>query len=153
KVPRIGYLAPAFPCSGPVPSLEAFREGLRDLGYVEDKNVTIECQSAGGKAERLPDLAADLVRFKVDIIVAGGGESVARPAKQATQTIPIVMTNASDPVGTGLVASLAHPGGNVTGLVTISPELSAKRLELLKEAFPKVSRVAVLTNPTNPEQE
>jgi putative ABC transport system substrate-binding protein len=153
KVPRIGYLAPVFPCSGSVPSLEAFRQGLRDLGYVEDKNIITECRSAGGKLDRQPDLAAELVQLKVDIIVAAGGEPTARAAKHATQTIPIVMTNVGDPVVTGLVASLARPGGNVTGLVTMSPELSGKRLELLKEAFPKVSRVALFWNSANPEQE
>ena len=153
KVPRIGYLAPVFPCSGHVPSLEAFWQGLRELGYVEGQNIVIECRSAEGKSDRLPHLAAELVRLKVDVILAGGGELVARAAKGATQTIPIVMTNAADPVETGLIDSLARPGGNITGLVTISPELTGKRLELLKEAFPKVSRVAVLTNPANPEQE
>ncbi len=153
KVPRIGYLAPVFPCSGSVPSLEAFRQGLRDLGYVEDKNITIECRSAEGKLDRQPDLAAELAQLKIDIIVAAGGEPTARAAKQATQTIPIVMTNVGDPVVTGLVASLARPGGNVTGLVTMSPELSGKRLELLREAFPKISRVALFWNSANPEQE
>jgi putative tryptophan/tyrosine transport system substrate-binding protein len=150
---KVGYLAPVFPCSENVPSLEAFRQGLRKLGYVEGQNIALECRSAGGNADRLPELAAELVGLKVDVIIAGGGELVARAAKQATQTIPIVMTNAADPVETGLVASLARPGGNITGLVTFSPELSGKRLELLKEALPKVSRVAVLTNPANPEQE
>jgi len=153
KIPHIGYLAPVFPCSGSLPSLEAFTQGLRDLGYVEDKNIIIECRSAEGKLDRQPDLAAELVQRKVDIIVAAGGEPTARAAKQASQTIPIVMTNVGDPVVTGLVASLARPGGNVTGLVTMSPELSGKRLELLKEAFPKVSRVALFWNSTNPEQE
>jgi putative tryptophan/tyrosine transport system substrate-binding protein len=150
---RIGYLAPVFPCSENVPSLEAFRQGLRRLGYIEGQNIILDCRSAGGNADRLRELAVELVGEKVDVIIAGGGELVARAAKQATPTIPIVMTNAADPVETGLVASLARPGGNITGLVTFSPELSGKRLELLKEAFPKVSRVAVLTNPTNPEQE
>ena len=149
---RIGYLAPVFPCTGLIPSLDAFRQGLRELGYVEGKNIAVECRSAGGKPDRLPELAIELVRLKVNVIVAAGGDLVARAAKQATQTIPIVMTNAADPVETGLIASLARPGSNVTGLVTISPELSGKRLALLKEAFPKVDRVAVLTNPANPEQ-
>jgi putative ABC transport system substrate-binding protein len=153
KVPRIGYLAPVFPCSGSVPSLEAFRQGLRDLGYVEDRNIIPECRSAGGKLDRQSDLARELVQLKVDVIVAAGGEPTARAAKQATQTIPIVMTNVGDPVVTGLVASLARPGGNVTGLVTMSPELSGKRLELLREAFPKISRVALFWNSANPEQE
>ena len=153
KVPRIGYLAPVFPCSGSVPSLEAFRRGLGDLGYVEDRNITIDCRSAEGKLDRQPELAAELVQLKAHVIVAAGGEPTARAAKQATQTIPIVMTNVGDPVVTGLVASLARPGGNVTGLVTMSPELSGKRLELLREAFPKVSRVALFWNSANPEQE
>jgi ABC-type uncharacterized transport system substrate-binding protein len=153
QLKKIGYLAPVFPCSENVPSLEAFREGLRKLGYVEGQNVTFECRSAAGTADRLPELATELVGLKVDVIIAGGGELVARAARKATQTTPIVMTNAADPVETGLVASLARPGGNITGLVTFSPELSGKRLEILKEAFPKVSRIAVLTNPANPEQE
>jgi len=150
---KVGYLAPVFPCSENVPSLEAFRQGLHKLGYLEGQSVILECRSAVGNADHLHELAAELVGLKVDVIIAGGGELVARAAEQATQTIPIVMTNAADPVETGLVASLARPGGNITGLVTFSPELSGKRLELLKEAFPKVSRVAVLTNPANPEQE
>jgi putative ABC transport system substrate-binding protein len=98
RVSRIGYLAPVFPCSGSVPSLEAFQQGLHDLGYVEDKNFITECRSAAGNADRLSDLAAELVRLKVDIIVAGGGELVARAAKRVTETTPIVMTNAADPV-------------------------------------------------------
>jgi len=152
QIPRIGYLTGVFPCSGPVPSIDAFRQGLRELGYTEGKNIDIECRSADGKPDRLAELAAELVRLKVNVIIAAGGELVARAAKQATQTIPIVMTNAADPVETGLITSLARPGSNVTGLVTISPELGGKRLALLKEAFPKVDRVAVLTNPANPEQ-
>lgn len=152
QIPRIGYLSVAFSCSEPVPTIDAFRQGLRELGYIEGKNIAIECRSAGGKPDRLAVLAAELVRLKVNVIVAAGGELIARAAKQATETIPIVMTNASDPVATGLIRSLARPGSNVTGLVTISPELGGKRLALLKEAFPKVVRVAVLTNPANPEQ-
>jgi putative ABC transport system substrate-binding protein len=153
KIPLIGYLAPVFRCSGPVPSLEAFRQGLRELGYVEGQTIAIECRSAEGKLERQPVLAAEFVQLKVDIIVAAGGEPTARAAKQATQTIPIVMTNVGDPIATGLVMSLARPGGNVTGLVTMSPELSGKRLEVLKEAFPSVSHVALFWNSANPEQE
>jgi len=152
-VPRIGYLTGAYSCTGPVSSREAFWRGLNALGYFEGRNIAIECRSAEGKFDRLSDLAAELVRLKVDVIVAAGGETVARAARQASQTIPIVMTNVADPVQTGLVASLPRPGGNVTGLVTVSPELSGKRLELLKQTFPKISRVAVLTNPANPEQE
>jgi putative ABC transport system substrate-binding protein len=151
-IPRIGFLTGAYSCTGPVSSREAFRQGLNDLGYVEGRNIAVECRSADGNFDRLNDLAAELVRLKVDIIVAAGGELVARAAKHSSHTIPIVMTNVADPVQTGLVASLAHPGGNVTGLVTISPELSGKRLELLKQAFPKTLRVGVLTNPANPEQ-
>ena len=153
KMVRIGYLAPVFPCSGPVPSLAAFRQGLRELGYVEGQNAVIECRSAEGKTERLTALATELVDSKVDVIIAGGGELVARAAQRASLTTPIIITNAADPVRTGLVDSLARPGKNLTGLVTISPELSGKRLELLKEAFPKLSRVAVLMNPANPEQQ
>jgi putative ABC transport system substrate-binding protein len=149
---RIGYLAPLFPCTGPVPSLVAFRQGLHELGYFEGRNIVIECRSAQGKPDRLSELALELAAMKVDVIVAAGGEAVARAAMQASQTIPIVMTNAADPVATRLVASLARPGGNVTGLVTISPELSGKRLEVLKQSFPRIARVAVLTNPLNPEQ-
>ena len=153
KIALVGYLAPVFLCSGPIPSLEAFRQGLRELGYVEGETIAIECRSAEGKLDRQPDLVAQLIQLKVDIIVAAGGEPTARAAKQATQTIPIVMTNVGDPVVTGLVANLARPGGNLTGLVTMSPELSGKRLELLKDAFPKTSRVALFWNSSNPEQE
>jgi putative ABC transport system substrate-binding protein len=130
----------------------AFRHGLHELGYFEGRNIVIECRSAEGKPDRLPELALELAAMKVDVIVAAGGEAVARAAMQASKTIPIVMTNAADPVATRLVASLARPGGNVTGLVTISPELSGKRLEVLKQSFPRIARVAVLTNPLNPEQ-
>jgi putative ABC transport system substrate-binding protein len=130
----------------------AFRQGLHELGYFEGRNIVIECRSAQGKPDRLSELALELAAMKVDVIVAAGGEAVARAAMQASQTIPIVMTNAADPVATRLVASLARPGGNVTGLVTISPELSGKRLEVLKQSFPRIARVAVLTNPLNPEQ-
>jgi putative ABC transport system substrate-binding protein len=128
---------------------EAFRQGLRELGYVEGQNVVLEYRFAEGKAERLPDLAAELVSLKVDIIVAGGTPAPLA-AKHATSTIPIVMAAAGDPVRTGLVASLAKPGGNVTGLSTFTPELAAKRLQLLKEVVPGVSRVAALWNATNP---
>jgi putative ABC transport system substrate-binding protein len=153
KIPQIGYLAPVFPCSPSVPTFEAFRQGLREVGYIEGRNIAIECRSAAGKSDVLPELAAELVRLKVALIVAAGGEPVARAAKQATQTIPIVMTNVGDPVVTGIVGSLARPGGNVTGLVTFAPELSGKRLELLKEAFPRLSRVAIFRNPVNREHD
>ena len=129
--------------------IEAFRQGLRELGYVEGKNIVIEWRFAEGKLDRLPALAAELVRLKVDVIVTGGSTAT-RAAKEATITIPIVMTQDNDPVGNGFVASLARPGGNITGLSTLSPELSGKRLELLKEIVPKLSRVAVLGTSTNP---
>jgi putative ABC transport system substrate-binding protein len=142
KVPRMGFLG------GNSPSIisarvDAFRQGLRDLGYIEGENILPEYRWAEGKADRLPDLAAELVRLKVEIIVTQGTQATLA-AKQATNTIPIVTVGAGDLVGEGLVASLARPGGNVTGATNIDPDLSAKRLELLKETFPKLSRVAVL---------
>ena len=148
KIPRIGYLAGASP---PVNSarIEAFRQGLRELGYVEGKNIVIEWRYAEGKLDRLPALAAELVRLKVDVIVTAG-PTATRAAKEATVTIPIVMAQDNDPVGNGFVASLARPGGNITGLSTLAPELSGKRLELLKEIVPKLSRVAVLGTSTHP---
>ena len=127
----------------------AFRQRLRELGYVDGQNIAFEVRSAEGRAERLPDLAADLVRLKVDVIVAGGTPAPLA-AKRATTAIPIVMASAGDPVGSGLVASLARPGGNVTGLSLLVPELGGKRLQLLKEVVPGVSRVAVLWNAANP---
>jgi putative ABC transport system substrate-binding protein len=145
KVWRIGLLR----TSGSTTGLDAFQQRLRELGYVERQNLVIEYRNAEGRAERLPPLAAELVRLKVDIIVTIGTQA-ALAAKQATTVIPIVMGSSGDAVGTGLVQSLARPGGNVTGTTGISPELSGKRLELLKEAFPKKSQVAVLWNPTNP---
>ncbi len=147
KVPRIGILWPS-PISVIAHNLEAFRQGLRELGYVEGQNIAIEFRSAEGKWERLPDLAAELVRLKVDVIVANTPAALA--AKQATRTIPIVMAVSGDPVGDGLVASLARPGGNVTGLSLMVPELGGKRLQLLKEVVPRASRVAVLWNPAVP---
>jgi putative ABC transport system substrate-binding protein len=146
KVPRIGFLGAASPATLSA-GLEAFRQGLRDLGYVEGKNIALEFRWAEGKRDPLPGLAADLVRLKVDVLVSGGGSSATRALKQATNTIPIVMTVGSDPVAAGFVASLARPGGNITGLTLGGLELSGKRLELLKEAVPKLSRVAVLGNP------
>ena len=149
KVFRIGILGTVPPTTPEVSRIwEALLQGLRDLGYVEGQNIVIERRYSEGRNERLPDLAADLVRLKVDVIVAAGTPPP-YAAKRATTTIPIVMTNASDPVGSGLVASLARPGGNITGLSLLSPELAGK-LELLKETVPKVSRVAVLWNPANP---
>ena len=128
---------------------DAFVQGMRELGYVEGTNAIIEARFADAKAERLPAIAAELVRLKVDVIVAGGA-AAPREASKATATIPIVMTSGGDPVAAGLVASLARPGGNVTGLATTSPELSGKRLELLKQAVPGLARVAVFWNPANP---
>ena len=142
KVPRIGYLTGNFP-SAIAERTEAFRQGLRELGYVEGKDIVIEYRYAEGKLERLPTLASELVRLKVDVIVTGG-PAATRPAKEATVTIPIVMGQVNDPVGNGFVASLARPGGNITGLATLGPEISGKHLELLKETVPKLSRVAVL---------
>jgi ABC-type uncharacterized transport system substrate-binding protein len=148
KVPRIGYLiAPSL--SANAARVEAFQQGLRELGYVEGKNIVIEWRSAEGKLDRLPALAAELVRLKVDVIVTGGQGST-RPANEATSTIPIVMAQDPDPIGNGFVASLARPGGNITGLSSVTPELSGKRLELLKETVPRLSRVAVLGTSTSP---
>jgi putative ABC transport system substrate-binding protein len=144
KVPRIGYLVTSLAVS-PHPQ-EAFRQGLRDLGYVEGRNVVIEYRDAEGKPERFPAVAAELVALKVDVIVAGP-TLAALAAKQATKTIPIVFANAADPVASGLVTSLARPGGNVTGLSMLAPELVGKCLELLTQAVPRVSRIAVLWQP------
>jgi putative tryptophan/tyrosine transport system substrate-binding protein len=146
KVPRIGFLFYGSP--GPSPELDAFRQGLRELGYIEGQNVAIEYRFVSGRVGQLPELAAELVRLKVDVIVTPGTPaSVA--AKQATSTIPIVFAGVADAVGAGLVANLARPGGNLTGLTGISAELGGKRLELLKEVAPKASRVAVLYNPAD----
>ena len=142
KVARIGHLSPNL-AAGPH-LRDAFLQGLRDLGYVEGRNVVIEYRDAEGKLERLPALAAELVALKVDVILADGGTLGPRVAMQATTTIPIVFTSAADPVGSGLVTSLARPGGNVTGLSMLTPELVGKRLELLTQAVSGVSRVAVL---------
>jgi len=142
KVTRIGYLGAAS-LSANLARVEAFRQGLREVGYIEGKNIIIEYRYAEEKFDRLPALAAELIGLKVAIIVSGGS-AVTRPAKEATATIPIVMTNDSDPVGDGVVTSLARPGGNITGLSSLAPELSGKRLEILREVVPKISRVAVL---------
>ena len=142
KVYRIGYLQ-APPAAAVRGRTEAFRQGLRDLGYVEGKNIVVEWRFAEGNLDRVPELVAEFVRLKVDVIVTGGSFATGA-AKKATSTIPVVMTQDSDPVGNRYVASLAHPGGNVTGLSTLAPELSGKQLELLKETIPKLSRVAVL---------
>jgi len=146
KIPRIGYLAAGL---GAATRTETFKQGLRDLGYVEGKNIIIEYRNAEGKIERYSDLVADLVGLKVDVIFTSSTPG-ALAAKNATKTIPIVFTNVGDPVANGLVASLARPGGNITGLSTLAPELSGKGLELLKETIPKLSRVAVVWNPDNP---
>src|SRR5262249_32216393 len=138
KIPRIGYLA------GNLTTItyrtDTFRQGLRQLGYAEGKDFVIEYRSADGKVDRLNELAAELVRLKVDLIVTAGPITT-RAAKAATATIPIVMTAEPDPVGNGFVASLAHPGGNITGLSSLAPEISGKQLQLLKESVPKLSRV------------
>src|SRR5438093_12144492 len=149
KVYRIGFLSPRFPRSDRDPPVDAFRQGLRDLGYVEGQNLVIEYRGAEGQDERLPDLAAELARLQVKVIVAVGTQAT-RPAQQATRTIPIVMTGTNDPLAQGLVASLAHPGGNTTGLSLMMAELPGKRLEILKETVPQSTRVAVLANPASP---
>jgi len=145
KMARIGYLSPR---SGPTRLIELFKEGLRELGWVEGKNVKFEERYAGGQLDKYSELTTELVRLKVDVIVTGPGNGAARAAKGATTTIPIVMVGVVDPVGNGLVASLARPGANVTGLTfEVTREQAGKNLELLKEAVPKVSRVAILRNP------
>ncbi|MDP2607162.1 MAG: ABC transporter substrate-binding protein [Deltaproteobacteria bacterium] len=150
KVPRLGYLSLGNPTSESARA-EAMRLALRERGYIEGQNIATEYRYAEGKRDRLPDLAAELVRLKVDIIVVSGGGRVIQTAKNATRTIPIVMVGLSaDPVETGLIESLARPGGNVTGISTLSRELGGKRLELLKEAVPKLARVAVLYDPVIP---
>ena len=148
KVPRIGVLWPYSPTVAS-PFAEAFRQGLRGLGYVEGQNIALEERWAEGRLDRLPSAAAELVRLNVDAIVTASTPAV-QAAQQATRTIPIVMTLVSDPVESGLIASLARPAGNVTGLSLMHPEISGKRLQLLKEIIPKVSRVAVLGNPSDP---
>jgi putative tryptophan/tyrosine transport system substrate-binding protein len=148
KVPRIGYLRVTSASDRP-PLLDAFRQGLRELGWVEGQNIVIDYRFAEGRLDRLPDLAAELVRLKVDVIVSLGTQGVTA-AKNATETIPIVMIAVRDPVGAGLIASLARPGGNVTGVSGYAGlETVAKQLELLKETVPKIRRVAILLNPTN----
>jgi len=148
KVPQLGYLTGSSLSANPART-DAFRRGLRELGYVDGKNVVIEWRSAEGKGNRLPTLAAELVGLKVDVIITGGPTSN-RAAKEATSSTPIVMAFDNDPVGNGFVASLARPGGNITGLSTLAPEISGKQLELLKETVPRFSRVAVFGTSTNP---
>jgi putative tryptophan/tyrosine transport system substrate-binding protein len=148
KVPRIGVLNAGASSSIPA-RLGAFRQGLRDLGYIEGQNIVIELPYAEGKLDRLPEVAAELVRLKVEVIVTTGTTG-ALAAKKATSTIPIVMTTGADPVAMGLIASLARPGGNITGLTSVSTDLAGKRLELLKETVPKLTRVGILWNPADP---
>ena len=148
KIPRIGFLT-AVPLAVIRRRTEAFQQGLRELGYLEGKNIVIEWRSAQGQRDRLPALVAELLRLKVDVIVSAG-PSATRPAKDATTTIPIAMPQENDPVASGFVASLARPGGNITGLSTLSPELHGKQLELLKQTVPGLARVAVLRSSTDP---
>jgi putative ABC transport system substrate-binding protein len=148
-MPTIGWLLPFSPPSRPLPMQEAFRVGLLELGYVEGRNIAIEYRYADGRTERLSDLAAELVRLKVDVILSLATQPTLA-AKQATSTIPIIFTNVGDPIGSGIVTGLARPGGNITGFTPRIFELDAKRLELLKTAVPKVRRVAVLWNPDFP---
>jgi putative ABC transport system substrate-binding protein len=151
KVARIGYLSP-LPPAADAARREAFQEGLERLGYREGQNIAIEYRWAEGRLDRQDDLAADLVRLKVDVLVAAGGNHTVRAAKKSTVSIPIVMTAADDAVSSGFVASLARPGGNITGLNTQTADLAAKRLELLREVRPSIRRVAVLWNPAVPER-
>jgi ABC-type uncharacterized transport system substrate-binding protein len=148
KVPRIGILSASAPSLNP-DRAEAFRQGLRELGYVEGKDIVIEYRYAEGKFDRLPALAAELVRLKVDVIVTRGAAPT-RSAKEVSNSIPIVMSSGGDPVSDGFVASLARPGGNITGLSTLAPEISGKQLELLKEIVPRLTRVAVFGTSTIP---
>jgi putative ABC transport system substrate-binding protein len=148
KIPRIGVQIDASAASIAA-RIEAFRQGLREIGYIEAKNILIEWRSAEGKPERRSEIAADFVRRNMDVIVSAG-PAVTRVLREATSTIPIVMLQDTDPVGSGFVASLARPGGNITGLAALSPEMSGKQLELLKQIIPKLSRVAVVGNSTIP---
>jgi putative tryptophan/tyrosine transport system substrate-binding protein len=148
KIPRIGYLSGGL-LANLVSRIEAFRQGLRELGYIDGKNIAIEWRSAEGNLERTRELADELVRLKVDVIVSPG-PAVTRVLRETTSAIPIVMAQDTDPVGSGFIVSLARPGGNITGLATLSPEMSGKQLEVLKEVVPKLSRVAIIGNSTNP---
>ena len=150
EIPRVGYINPGYSSDQVrLRRFEAFRQGLRDLGYVEGRNIAIDSRWAEGKDDRYPTLAADLVRLKVDVIVTLGGAAT-KATQQVTRTIPIVMSLVNDPVGSGLVPSLARPGGNVTGTSLMAPDLVGKQLGVLKEIVPNVSRVAVLRQPGNP---
>ena len=151
KVSRIGYLSPLSPAADAT-RREGFQQGLERLGYREGQNIAIEYRWAEGKLDRQDDLAAELVRLKIDVLLAAGGNHTVRAAKKATASIPIVMTAADDSIASGFVASLARPGGNVTGLNTQTADLAAKRLELLREVLPSIHRVAVLWNPAIPER-
>jgi putative ABC transport system substrate-binding protein len=148
KVPRVGYLSGGS-LSTLAARIDAFRQGLRELGYIEGKNIAIEWRESKGDFDRVRELADELVRLKMDVIVSPG-PAVTRPLKQATSTIPIVMAQDTDPVGSGFVVSLARPGGNITGLAALAPEMGGKQLELLKEVAPRLSRVAILGNSNNP---
>ncbi len=150
KIPRIGYLGPGSPSAG-APLLESFRQGLRELGYVEGRNIFIDYRWAEGRFDRFPALAAELIQLRVDVIVTYSNAAVAA-LQQATRTIPIVVAAMGDPVGSGFVASLARPGGNITGFSSLPEELAGKWVELLREAVPKVSRVAVLAVSQTPAQ-
>jgi putative ABC transport system substrate-binding protein len=150
KVPRVGYLS-VFSASNPYPPSEVFWQGLHNLGWIEGQNIAIERRFAEGKAQRLPDLAVELVRLRVDLIFAES-TPVARAVRQATTTIPIVFSPIADPIVSGLVANLARPGGNITGITFMAPELGGKRLELLKQAVPGMTRVGVLSHPGDPSE-
>jgi ABC-type uncharacterized transport system substrate-binding protein len=149
RIPRIGYVSGTGSSSNPGPYVEALRQGLRDLGYVDGKNIVIEYRGAEGRNDPIPSLVNELVQLKVDVLVVPPILSAIHAAKQATKTIPIVMVTQADPVATGIIDSLARPGGNITGLATLSRELSGKRLELVKEVVPRMSRVGVLRDADN----
>ena len=149
KVPRIGYMSASGDTNNPGSNVEAFRQGLRDLGYFEGKNILVEYRYAEGNQDRIPGLVAELVQLKVEILVVGAQASI-RAAKQAIKTIPIVMVSSVDPVAAGMVDSLARPGGNITGLARLTRDLSGKRLELLKEVVPGIKRVGVLRDTDDP---
>jgi putative tryptophan/tyrosine transport system substrate-binding protein len=150
KIPRIGFVSGIGNPSNPGPNVAGFRQGLRDFGYIEGKNILVEYRYTEGKGDRNPSLVAELMQLKVDVLVVGGPGGLSA-AKQATKTIPIVIVMQFDPVGGGYIDSLARPGGNITGLTRLTRELSGKRLELLKEVVPKISRVGVLWDADNPE--
>jgi putative tryptophan/tyrosine transport system substrate-binding protein len=149
KIPRIGFVTGSGDANNPGTNVEAFRQGLRDIGYIDGKNILIEYRYAEGKLDRIPSLVAELLQLKVDVLVSSVFQAIIA-AKQATKTIPIVMVTLVDPVATGLIDSLAHPGGNVTGLTNLARELSGKRLELLKEVVPKLGRVGALWDANAP---